>query len=39
MKPYDALTLRGQARRLRRLAFAALEQYELDKRMRKLMNS
>jgi Ser/Thr protein kinase RdoA (MazF antagonist) len=30
MKPYSKLTERGQARRLRRLAWKALEQYELE---------
>lgn len=30
MKPYTALTVRGQARRLRRLAFEALKQYDLE---------
>lgn len=29
MKPYTSLTVRGQARRLRRLALSALEQYDL----------
>ncbi|HLT21049.1 MAG TPA: phosphotransferase [Thermomicrobiales bacterium] len=30
MKPFDQLTIRGKARRLRPLALSALEQYDLD---------
>jgi Ser/Thr protein kinase RdoA (MazF antagonist) len=30
MKPFSVLTLRGQARRLRRLALVAIRQYDLD---------
>jgi len=40
MKPYASLTLRGRARRLRRLAKTALGEYELDvQRIRLITNS
>lgn len=40
LAPYMSLTLRGRARRLRALARAALEEYDLDvRRMRLIMNS
>jgi Ser/Thr protein kinase RdoA (MazF antagonist) len=39
MKPYSALTVRGQARRLRSLALNALKKYELDVARLRLMTN